>query len=104
MGSQCSDGPHVPRGMDIVACSVGGLSSVGVLCAWFFRALTAAMSAAVACTCANRGLVLADALYRILIPDVLGFCCQAAVRLVPQVDASERVSTRRSLGEMISVL
>ena len=62
------------------------------------------MSAAVACTCANRGLVLEDALYLILMPDVFGFCCQAVVRLELQVDASERVSTKRSLGEMTSVL
>ena len=104
MGSQSSVGPHVPRGMDIVACNVGGLSLVGLLCVWLFRALTAAMSAAVACACANRGFVLVDALCRILIPEVFGLCCQAAVRLVLQAYASERVSTRGILNEMTSVL
>ena len=48
--------------------------------------------------------MLEDALYLILMPDVFGFCCHDVVRLELQVDASERVSTSRSLGEMTSVL
>ena len=104
MGSHCSVGPHVPRGMVMVACSVGGLLSVGLLCAWPLRALTAAMSAAVACTCAKSGFVLVDGLYLILIPEVVGLCSQAAVRLALQDCASVRVSTSSSRGEMTSVL
>ena len=104
MGSQCSDGPHVPRGMVIVACNVGGLLSVGLLCVWPFRARTAAMSAAVAWTCANSGFVLDDGLYLSLIPDVFGLCSHALVRCELQVGASVRVSTSSSRGEIISVL
>ena len=104
MGSHCSDGPHVPSGMEMVACSVGGLSMLGLVNVWLFRALTDAMSAAVAWTCAKSGGVLADGLYRILMPEVAGLSCQAVVRLVLQVDASERVSTNKSLGESTSVL
>ena len=93
IGSHCSDGPHVPNGMEMVACNVAGLSMVGLLNVWLFRALTAAMSAAVAWTCAKSGDVLADGLYRILMPEVAGLRCQAVVRLALQVDESERVST-----------
>ena len=104
MGSHCSDGPHVPSGMVMVAWSVCGLLNVGLLWVWPFRARTAAMSAAVACTCAKSGFVLVDGLYRILIPDVFGLRSQAAVRLELQVVASVRVSTSSSRGEMTSVL
>ena len=37
-------------------------------------------------------------------PEVAGLSCHAVVRFVLQVDASERVSTKRSLGESTSVL
>ena len=106
IGSHISDGPQVPRGKVMVACRVAGLFSVGLLCVWPFRALTAAMSAAVACTCANSGFGLVDGLYLIFIPEVLGLCSQAAVRLELQVGASVRVSTSSSSsrGEMTSVL
>ena len=88
----------------MVACNVGGLLSVGLLCVWLFRALTAAMSAAVAWTCAKSGFVLIDGLYLILIPEVFGLCAQAAVRSELQVGASVRVSTSSTQGEMTSVL
>ena len=90
--------------MDMVACRVRGLSIVGLLYVWLFRALTAAMSAAVAWTRAKSGFVLADGLYRILMPEVAGLSCQAVVRLELHVDASERVSTNKSLGERTSML
>ena len=104
MGSHCSNGPRVPRGMVIVACNVGGLLSVGWLCEWLLRALTAAMSAVVAWTCAKSGFVLVDGLYLILIPEVVGLCSHDDVRLVLQVIASVRVSTRSKRGEITSVL
>ena len=90
--------------MDMVACRVRGLSIVGLLYVWLFRALTAAMSAAVACTCAKSGFVVVDGLYRIFVPEVEGLSCQAVVRLELHVDAPERVSTNNSLGERTSVL
>ena len=62
------------------------------------------MSAVVAWTWAKSGFALDDGLYLILIPDVLGLCCQDAVRFVLQVVASVRVSTRSKRGEMTSVL
>ena len=88
----------------MVAYNVDGFLSVGLLGAWPFRALTDAMSAAVACTCAKSGLVLVDGLYLIFIPEVVGSCSQAAVRFELQVDASVRVSTSSSRGEMTIVL
>ena len=91
-------------GIAMVACSVGGFCSVGVLGAWFFRAFTAAISAEVAATCANVALVLVDGRYRILMPAVLGSCCHAAVRLELQTWLSARVSTSSNRGEMTSVL
>ena len=71
---------------------------------WLFRVLTAAISAAVAATCAKIGFVLVDGRYRTLIPAVFGFLYHASVRLEFHVGASERVSTNRSLGDMTSVL
>ena len=103
-GSHWSIGPHVPNGMEIVACSVAGLRRVGVVGACPLRARTAAMSAAVASTCANVGLTLAEGRYRTLMPADVGCRCQASVRCAAQVVASARVSTRRSLGEMASAL
>ena len=60
VGSHWSRRPHVCTGIAMVACSVGGFCSVGVLGAWFLRALTAAMSADVAATCANVVFVLVE--------------------------------------------
>ena len=88
MGSHCSNGPLVPSGMVMVAWSVCGLLSVGLLWVWPFRARTAAMSAAVTCTCAKSGFVLVDGLYQTLIPAVIGLWFQAAVRFALQVGAS----------------
>ena len=59
-GNHCSSKPHVCTGIDIVACSVGGFCSDGLVCCWFFRVLTAAMSAEVASTWANVVLVLEE--------------------------------------------
>ena len=79
-GSHLSIGPQVPSGIVMVACSVAGLRSVGVLGVWPLRARTAAISEAVTCTCAKVGFTLADGLYRSLIPAVVGFCFHAVVR------------------------
>ena len=104
VGSHWSSGPQVCTGIEIVACRVGGFCSVGLLGAWAFRALTAAISAEVASTCAKAVFVLVEGRYRILMPAVIGSCCHAAVKLLLQAWLSDRVSTRSSRGEMIRVL
>ena len=59
-GSHCSSGPHVPSGKEIVACKVGGSWSEGLLVVRPFLALTVAISAAVASTCAKGFLICDD--------------------------------------------
>ena len=104
LGSHCSIGPHVPTGMEIVACNVGGSCMVGLLSARPLLALTAAMSAAVVSTCANGFLIWLDGRYRTLIPEFVGSAFQAVVRLAVQVDVSDRVSIRISRGDMTTEL
>ena len=104
IGSQWSSGPHVPKGIDMVACRVAGFRRVGVVGVWPLRARTAAMSAVVASTCANVGFTLAEGRYRTLIPADVGCRFQASVRCLVQVVASVRVSTKSSFGEMTSLL
>ena len=87
-----------------MAWSVGGFSNVGLLAAWLFLALTAAMSAAVASTCANGDRTLQHGRYRTLIPVVVGSLCHAVVSFELHVWASERVSTSNSRGDRMSVL
>ena len=71
-GSHWSSGPQVPNGIEMVACSVAGLRRVGVVGVWPLRARTAAMSAAVASTCAKVGFTLAEGRYRTLMPADVG--------------------------------
>ena len=104
VGSHWSSRPHVCTGIEIVACRVGGFCSVGLLGAWAFRALTAAMSAEVVSTCAKVGFVLVEGRYRILMPAVIGSCCHAVVKFVLQTWLSVRVSTSSNRGEMTRVL
>lgn len=78
--------------------------SVGLLGLWLLRALTAAMSAAVASTCAKRGFTLVDGRCRILMPAVVGSWCHAAVRPELLVLVSDLVSTNSSRGDTTSVL
>ena len=62
------------------------------------------MSAAVAATCAKALVICDEGRYRTLMPEFDGFSFQIAVRLLFQVCESERVSIRRSRGEMTSEL
>ena len=91
-------------GISIVACRVGGFCNVGLLGACVFRARVAAMSAAVASTCAKVVLVWLEGRYRILIPAVVGSDRHAVVKLVLQAWLSDRVSTSNNRGEMTRVL
>ena len=104
VGSQCSSGPRVPIGMEMVACNVGGSCIVGLLSARPLLALTAAMSAAVVSTCAKGFLIWHDGRYRTLIPEFVGSTFQAVVRLVDQVRVSVRVSIRMRRGDMTTEL
>ena len=104
VGNQCSSGPHVPNGMEMVACSVGGSCNVGLLSVRPFLALTAAMSAAVVSTCANACLIRDDGRYRTLIPELVGSVFQAVVRLAVQVRVSDRVSIKISRGDITTEL
>ena len=91
-------------GIVMVACSVGGLRIDGFVGAWPFRALTAAMLAAVACTWAKGCLVKEDGRKRTLRPAVAGSCCHAAVRLEHHVMLSDLVSISMRRGEMSNEL
>ena len=64
--------PVVVRPIEIVACSVGGLRSEGLVEIAPFRARTAAMLAAVAPTCAKGVLTRAEVLYLSLVPEDIG--------------------------------
>ena len=71
----------MPRGMEMVACSVGGSWMDGLLPTRPFLALTAAISAAVASICAKALLICDEGRYLTLIPELAGSAFQEAVRL-----------------------
>ena len=104
VGSQCSSGPHVPTGMDMVACNVGGSCIVALLSERPLLARTAAMSAAVVSTCAKGFLIWHDGRYRTLIPELVGSAFQAVVNLAVQVRVSDRVSIRIRRGDITTEL